>query len=76
MEFEVFKIGDLVTSEHNSYGGKISCEVDRVYKRSGSDYVRLKFNLNGETKLINVPMYSCSTCLSFQRNEKLKKLGL
>jgi hypothetical protein len=70
-----FKLGDFVKSSWNTYGKNTICVVDRIFTRKdGNDMLRLKFTLNGEEKLINVPQRVCEIDISYGRNDKLNKL--
>ena len=71
-----FKVGDWVTSTTNGYGSNISCKIDRIYYKGSIKCARLKFNFSGDTKLINVTLWSCKECTMNRRNELLEKLGI
>lgn len=68
MCFNIFKRkrvvkGSCVTSSFNTYGKLMPCTVTRIYIRGfGSNKVKfcqLTFILDGLSKTVNVPFYSC-----------------
>jgi hypothetical protein len=53
--------GSCVQSAFNTYGSLIPCTVTRIYFRSSNSlkYCQLSFILDGLSKTVNVPYYSC-----------------
>lgn len=68
-----FRLGDIVTSNYNTYSKEDPCQIDRLYERKeGTQMARIIW----ENKIINVPQETLKYHKSHFRNDKLDQLGL
>jgi hypothetical protein len=68
-----FQLGDIVTSNYNTYSKEDPCQIDRLYERKeGTQMARIIW----ENKIINVPQETLKYHKSHFRNDKLDQLGL
>lgn len=68
-----FQIGDIVTSNWNTYSKDDPCELDRLYKRKDGG---LMARIIWKGKKVNVPQDILKYHKSHFRNDKLEQLGL